>query len=126
LQLSVGNRIQPWVLSKDRLLELAEGTARLDAELLDEGAAGVLIARERLGLASRPVESQHQLSSQALAQGVFGDERLERADAGPVASEGELGLELVLECLESNLFEPSDLGLGEAIQGEVSEWWSPP
>ncbi len=58
----LGNRLRQWrgverrVLAENRLLELAELLAGLDAELLDERFARVLVRGERLGLPPGAIE----------------------------------------------------------------------
>src|SRR4029079_10452321 len=70
-------RVEPGVLTEDRLLELAQLAAGLDPELVHERAARVLVGAERLGLAPRAVQRAHELAAQALAQRVLGDQLLE-------------------------------------------------
>ena len=53
-------RAEGRVLAEDRLLELAQGRARLDAELVDEQAARVAIDPEGFGLTAGAVERLHQ------------------------------------------------------------------
>ena len=68
------------VLAEDRLLELLEAGARLDPELVEQGGARRPVRVERLGLAARAVEREHQLGAERLAQRVLGDERLQLPD----------------------------------------------
>ena len=49
----------------------------LDAQLLNERPAGVLVGLQRFGLAVRAVERQHLLGAETLAVGVLGDQGLE-------------------------------------------------
>jgi hypothetical protein len=49
------------VLREDRRLQVPQRAARLDPELLDQRAPGVAVDLERLSLATRPVEGEHQL-----------------------------------------------------------------
>ena len=50
-------------MTKDRLLELLQGWARLDAELVDEQPPRLAIDLERLDLATRAVERLHERRS---------------------------------------------------------------
>ena len=68
LQRRRGRRVDRRVLSEDRPLELAERRPRLEAELVKQRLPGVAIDVERIGLTTRPVQRQHQLPLQALAQ----------------------------------------------------------
>ena len=76
---------------------------------------------ERLGLAARPVEGEHQLAAETLAQRMVPDERLELRQHGGVAAERELRLEALLERGEPQLLEPRDRRLRERLVGEVGE-----
>ena len=67
-------RRQRDVLRENRLLECAQVRARLDAEILDETVAGLVVGRERVGLPAGPVERQHEQAAQALAIRLLGDE----------------------------------------------------
>ena len=53
-------------------MQLLQARARVDPELLDEHAPPVLECLERLRLPARPVEREHQLLPEALAQRVLG------------------------------------------------------
>src|SRR5439155_70847 len=76
-------------LHEDAALELAQLVAGLDAELVDERSAGVPVALERVGLAARAVQREHQLRAESLVQRVLGDETLQLADELGVAAEVE-------------------------------------
>jgi hypothetical protein len=49
------------VLAQDRLVQLAQRRTRLDPDLLDQGAAGLPVGLERLGLATAAIEGEHPL-----------------------------------------------------------------
>ena len=72
------------LLAKDRRLEALKQRARLDAELGDERRARLAVCLERLGLAPRPVEREHQLATQPLTHGMLRD--------GPLEVGNELGM----------------------------------
>ena len=78
-------------------MQLAEGRARLDPELVHQRAAGVLVGLERLGLPAGAIEREHQLRAQPLAQRILGDERLQLADELGVAAGLEVGVDALLE-----------------------------
>ena len=83
---------------EDLALQPLEVGAGLEAELLGERAATLLVDLQRLALAVGAVQGQHELPAQPLAQRMLADEQLELADQLAVAAEGELGLELLLPC----------------------------
>ena len=68
------------ILAQDRLLELLERRARLQAELLHEPRSGRPVDLERLGLAPAAVERQHAQRVKTLAQRVLSGQSLELAD----------------------------------------------
>ena len=114
-------RRQSRVLAKDRLLELVQRRARLDAELVDEQPARLAIDLERLGLSTGAVERSHERRAQPLAQRMLADEHLELGDELGVAAEREVGFDAPLERAQAELFEAADLGLRERLVGEVGE-----
>ena len=109
------------VLAQDRALQLLQRRARLDPELVDEHAAGGLVGGQRLGLAARPVEREHQLAAQALAEGVLRRQRVELRDQRGVAAEREVGVDPHLDREQVHLLEAPDRRLGERLVGEVGE-----
>ena len=100
--------------------------ARLDAELLDQGASGVAIDLERLGLAARPVEREHELPAKPFAQRVKGRQPLELADRLTEAAEAQVGLDPVLERRQPELLQPGELRLKRWFEAEVVERRPPP
>jgi hypothetical protein len=93
----------------------------LDADLLDERPARRAIGLERLGLATAPVQRQHQLAAEALAKRLFGDRGLQLCDDVLVAAEHQLRFDASLERRPAPLLEPRDLGLRERLVREVGE-----
>jgi hypothetical protein len=76
---------------------------------------------ERIGLPPAAVEREHQLSAQSLAQRVLADERVELARDLGMPAAGEVGVDPRAEAAEAQILEPRDLGLGEALVGDVGE-----
>ena len=113
--------LQRWILPQDRALELLEGRARLDSELVDEDAACVLICLQSLGLAAGSIQRRHQLPPQALAERVLADERLELPGELVVAPEREVGLDAELDRPQPDLLEPARSQAGRTLVGEVRE-----
>ena len=105
---------------EDGSLEADEVGPGVETEL---GGATTPVAEhvERVRLASRSIERQHQLRAKSLAPRVCGDERLELCDEASMTPQLEQGLDPVLLRLESPLGEPLDLRLGEVVEGEVGE-----
>ena len=109
------------VLGEDRPLQLAQPLARLDAELVDERAARVLVGLQRVGLAVAAVEREHVLRPQPLAVRVLGDQRVELADHLGVAAEREPRLDELLGDRDPQLLQPRALAVGERRVREVRE-----
>ena len=85
------------VLPEDRPLQLLQGRARIEAEILREGLAGFAIDLERVGLAAAAVEREHPLLEEPLAIRLLGRERFELGDDGVVSAAGELRVVAKLE-----------------------------
>ena len=114
-------RVQGRILLEDCALELLKTDARLEAELVQELTAGAPVCLERIGLAARAVEREHQLPAQALAERVLGDQRLELSDQDVVLSERKVGLDPLLERGHPQLGQAGNLGLSERIEREVRQ-----
>ncbi len=109
------------VLAQHRALQLLQRRARLDPQLVDEHASGGLVGGQRLGLASRPVEREHQLAAQALAEGVLGRQRVELRDQRGVPAEREVGVDPHLDREQVHLLEAPDRRLRERLVDEIGE-----
>ena len=86
----------------------------------------VSVGRERVGLAPRAIEGEHELPAWPLAQGLRLDERLELGDELGVAREREVGVDPLLERDRAQLLEPCDLGLCERLVEEVGQGGAAP
>ena len=115
------------LVTQDLGLEALQLRARLDAELLDEARAGVLVDVERLRLPAGAVEREHELTAERLAERVLA---APAASSSPTTSPCRPELEVRLDPLfvrdESQLLEPPDLGLRELLEREVGERGAPP
>ena len=109
------------VLAQDRRLELAELVAWIDAELVDEDLTRSAVCRERVGLPPRPIESEHQLCARTLSERLRLDERFELRDELGVTTQGEVGVDALLEHDRAELLESRDLVLRERLVEEVRE-----
>ena len=74
------------LVPEDLRLEPLQLGARLDAQLVDEPISSLLVDLERLHLAARAIEREHQLPARGLAQRVLAHERLELPDDVAVAT----------------------------------------
>ena len=99
------------VLGEDRRLQPLQLGARLEPQLVDQRRAGAAVGVERVGLAARAVEGEHEVGVQALAVRVLGDQRLQLGDRVAVAAEREVELQPVLERGQPHAVEPRALGL---------------
>ena len=114
------------VVAQDRRLERTQLRRGLDPEALDQRAARGAVRRERVGLAPGVVERRHLQPAQALVERMGADQRVELGRDGGMAAAGELRLEPVAETGQPELFEPGDLGLGEALARDVGEGGAAP
>ena len=108
-------------MGQDRLLELAQLRPGLQAQLLVEAGAEVAVGGERVRLAAEPVEREHLLAAQALAQRVLGDQRLELPRERRVLAAREVGLDALLERQHAQLVEAAHLGLRERLVAELAQ-----
>ncbi len=106
---------------QNRLLEVAELGARFEPQLVAHEAAEHAERCEGVGLPTRAVEGEHELSAEAFVKRMEPYERLELADCVGLASQGDHGLEASLERLQAKTFESCDLRLCERLAREVGE-----
>jgi len=99
-------------VTKNRAVELAKRRPWVDSELLRERSPCVLVNLQRLGLASRAVQRQHQLGAQALTQWIRRDERFDLADQLGVSAALDLRVDALLGD-ETELLEPAGFCLRE-------------
>ena len=109
------------ILLQDRLLELAQRPARLNAEFADEDPPALLIDLERFRLAPGAVEREHQLRAQMLAQRMLSDKPLDLGYQLGVPAQGEISIDAFLETDEAQLLEARDLESGKAVVGELAK-----
>jgi hypothetical protein len=88
---------QCWILSKDLALELPEGGAGIEPELVRKRLTAFLVDMECLGLPSGAIQGEHELGAEPLTQRVRYDHALELGYQLRVRAEVELGVESVLE-----------------------------
>lgn len=113
-------------MSEDRPLQTLQSLPRLEAELLGEEAPARLVDLERLRLASRAVEGEHQLAAQAFSERMLVHEHFQLANEVGVPADGEIGVDPVLKTGQAELLQTGDLSLGEALVGKLAEGRAPP
>jgi hypothetical protein len=113
--------IEGRVLAEDRLLELAKSPGGLNSELVDQVTASVPVRLERLGLPVGPVERQHQLRPEPLAQGMLARERVELGHELSGFAQLQPRGEQLFDRSESQLLEAADLGLCPGLVGRVGK-----
>src|SRR5438034_6114150 len=111
---------------EDCLVDLAQIGPRLEAKLVGQRASCILVRVERIGLASRPIQRQHQLRAEALGVWMLANEGLDLRNDLEVMPERELGVDPVFERAASQLFESRDLRLRRVQVGKVGKGATPP
>jgi hypothetical protein len=106
-------RGQGGVLAQDAALELAQRRAGLDTQVAGQDGAQVAIGAQRFGLAPGPVQRQHPVRPQPLAEGMRGGERFEFPDQLPVAAAGQQCLGPRLQRREPPFLQSARLRLRE-------------
>ena len=76
---------------------------------------------ERLGLAARPIEGEHEQLAKPLAEGVLQDERLELRDEVGGTAELDLGRDPLLDRDGTELVKTPGFGLRPLLEGELGQ-----
>ena len=118
--------VQGGILLQDRALKLLQHPAGLKAQLLPQQLARLPVDRQRVGLAPRSIQRDHQLPDDALAQWIPAHQHLELPHQPYVLAERQLRVDSVLHGGESRLPKPGDLAPREGLVGEVSQWLPTP
>jgi hypothetical protein len=113
--------VQHRVLAQDRVVQAPQLRARLDPDLLHQRAACVHVGLERLGLAPAPIQREHPLRVQPLAQRVPGQQRLDLANDLAMAPGGQVRVDRQLRGRLAQLLEPADLRRRERLVRQVRE-----
>ena len=118
-------RGEPVVVAEDRRLEPQQLGAGLEPELLDEALPGAVEGPQRLDLATRAVEAQHQLRGEPLVHRVVVDRPVELGDHVLVAAQLDLRVEAHLHGDEAQLVEvhgrgSAPLGVGHVGVGRAA------
>ena len=121
-----GDPVQGPIVGQDRGLQIVQPATGFESEFVLEPGACLPERLQRFGLAAGPVQREHQLAAQLLTERMCGRERAEPDDPIRVAPERELGLDVLLERRQPELFEPADLGLCERFVGDILECLSAP
>ena len=107
-------------MTQDPHLEIPSSSP-VQSEICDQVGAGALIDLERVRLSPRSVQREHQLTSQALAGGLSGQQRFDLGDYPGVAAEPQVSFDPRLERAEAQLLEPADLSLREVLETELGQ-----
>jgi hypothetical protein len=111
---------------QDHSLERLKGRPRLEPELFTQHPARVSVDVQRLGLAPRSIEREHQLGAEALAQRVRQDQRLDLRDQLLVVPEGQICVDPLHQGKNSQFLQAPDLRLREVQRPHVRQWGTPP
>ena len=114
-------QVERRVLVQDRRVKTAQLGTRLHASLPHQHAAGVAVGLERVGLASGPVQGEHSLGVDPLAQRVRRDELVELAQHLAVIAGRQRSIDRELAGAQPLLVETPDLRAGEGLVGDVVE-----
>ena len=113
--------VQAGVLVEDPFLEPTESWTWLDAQFFNELCSSFLEDSQGFGLSSAPVEGEHELLPEALAEWVEVDEIEQPLNEHVVVAEFEVGVDTEFEGDELDLAEPCSFGVNERLSSDVGE-----
>ena len=106
---------------EDRPLQLLEIGRWFDPELVDENASRLVVGLERLGLAAGPVQRQHELGPEPLAERMKHGQLLELTNHIEVTGERQIGVKPLLEHRETRFLKSLAGRCGKRRLGELGE-----
>src|SRR5262249_20113537 len=113
-------------LPQDAHFQLPQRLTRLEAELVPQPCCASTVRRERLGLAPRAVQGEHEALQQLLAERMLGDKRFQLRNKLAVMSQRKLCVDPVLESHEPSLLQTRGRSLGPRLEAQVGERMAPP
>jgi hypothetical protein len=117
----LGGRDGRDVVAQDRALELSQLLARLQAQLVGEQRPGALIRGQRVGLPFGAIEREHELAPVPFPERLLLGETLDLRNELDMASEGEVGVDPLLDADEPELVEPPRLERKRTARRHVCE-----
>ena len=105
------------VLLEHPAVQRAGGVGRLDAQLVDEAAAQILVDGQRVGLPPARVEGVHQQGGQGLPVRVPLDQRGELPDHRPAAAQREQPRRPLLDGGEAQIGQVGELAVAVDVGG---------
>ena len=109
------------VMAQDRLLQVPQRRAGFHPEGLDERGARLAVDLQRVHLAARPIQREHQQLAQPLAQRLGGRQLRQLGNDVRVAPEREQCLHAPFQRVLAQLLQPGDRALGERLGREVRQ-----
>src|ERR1019366_4976413 len=119
-------RVKLWCLEKDASLELAQLATGIDAEIFCQPGTSVLKRCQRVRLASRAVQGDHQLSVGPLPVGVQGNSAFELRNDLAVLAQEEPGVYQGLERGQAVGLQLARRDRGERRVADVGEGGTAP
>ena len=108
-------------MGEDGALQALELFAGVQAEVVDEHVAGVLVLGQCVGLPAAAIQGEHQLRPQTLAVGMLDDQRAELGHDLAMATQREIRVDPGLERTQAQLLQPRRLGLRGRHIGQLDE-----
>ena len=114
------------VVEQDAPVERLRRSGRLDAQLVVEAGAQLVVGGERVGLPSRRVQRLHQRDRRPLPRRVAEHQPLQLRYRLGRPAERDQCLGAVLDRARAQLGQPGGRGPGEVVVGELGERVAPP
>ena len=113
-------------MTQDRLFEALQLLTGLEAELFVEDRACASVGRERIGLAFRSIQGEHQLPPQPLAVRVLADQAFQLIDQLRILAERQVGLNAIFERRQPKILQALGLQSQGPFVVQPCEGMAPP
>ncbi len=112
---------QRGIVGEDRLLQALELRSGTQTELAVERPDRVAVGIQRLALTPGPIQREHELPAQALAQRLRRHEPFQLAHELGTAAHREIGLDAILDRGRAQVLQARDLGRRERLERHVGQ-----
>ena len=122
--MACAGEVERWVLREDRCFEISQFGSGTETELFGENLARTVIRAKGVGLATRAIQRDHQLTVQPFSQAMLGNKSLKLDDESSVHTERQVRVDAIFQRGKPQLLQPRRLNRDEGRVTDVGQRWA--